>query len=178
MSAGDRCAGRSVIRAAIAEFALAGRYGTALRGVAHRVGATQPYLFRLFPDKWAIFAVVLTEARKARTRLAFEGAAAGVEGVSRPSARQLRLRETVRLPPGCRCPRDRGLPRLRHARRHSYGHRVCLRLLWKQGREAVGLLRLPERGVNPGNASVTGPARRECVRACLPHRAGWPPWER
>jgi AcrR family transcriptional regulator len=45
----------SVIRAAIAEFAITGYHGTTTAAIARRVGVTQPYLFRLFPDKKAIF---------------------------------------------------------------------------------------------------------------------------
>lgn len=39
----------SVVRAAIAEFALKGYYGTPTEAIAKRVGVTQPYPFRLFP---------------------------------------------------------------------------------------------------------------------------------
>ncbi|WP_443046749.1 TetR family transcriptional regulator [Streptomyces sp. DSM 40750] len=35
-------------RAAIAEFALTGHYGTSTQTIAKRVGVPQPYLFRLF----------------------------------------------------------------------------------------------------------------------------------
>jgi AcrR family transcriptional regulator len=40
-----------VVRAAIAEFALTGYYGTSVEAIAMRVGVTQPYLFRLFPGQ-------------------------------------------------------------------------------------------------------------------------------
>ncbi|MFG2792226.1 TetR/AcrR family transcriptional regulator [Streptomyces sp. NPDC048419] len=69
----------SVIRAAIALFAIAGYHGTSTAAIARRVGVTQPYLFRLFPDKKAIFVAALTRSME-DTRLAFEGAADGVEG--------------------------------------------------------------------------------------------------
>ncbi|MGW7202632.1 TetR/AcrR family transcriptional regulator [Streptomyces sp. NPDC054837] len=69
----------SVIRAAIAEFALKGYYGTSTEAIARRVGVTQPYLFRLFPDKKAIFVAALARTME-ETRLAFERAAGGVEG--------------------------------------------------------------------------------------------------
>ncbi|MQY39903.1 hypothetical protein SRB17_79310 [Streptomyces sp. RB17] len=39
---------QSIIRAAIAEFALRGYYGTSTEAIAKRVGVTQPYLFRSF----------------------------------------------------------------------------------------------------------------------------------
>ncbi|MGY0054990.1 TetR/AcrR family transcriptional regulator [Streptomyces sp. LZ34] len=69
----------SVVRAAIAEFALKGYYGTSIEAVAQRVGATQPYLFRLFPGKKAIFVAALVRSME-DTRLAFERATDGVEG--------------------------------------------------------------------------------------------------
>lgn len=69
----------SVVRAAIVEFALKGYYGTSTEAIARRVGVTQPYLFRLFPGKTAIFAAVLTRSME-DTRLAFEQATNGVEG--------------------------------------------------------------------------------------------------
>ncbi|MFE3855151.1 TetR/AcrR family transcriptional regulator [Streptomyces griseorubiginosus] len=68
----------SVIRAAIAEFAIAGYHGTSTAAIARRVGVTQPHLFRLFPDKKAIFVAALTRSTE-DTRLAFERAADGAE---------------------------------------------------------------------------------------------------
>ncbi len=68
----------SVVRAAIAEFAIAGYHGTSTEAIAKRVGVSQPYLFRLFPDKKAIFVAALVRSME-DTRLAFEGAAEGVE---------------------------------------------------------------------------------------------------
>ncbi|GAA2500737.1 helix-turn-helix domain-containing protein [Streptomyces longisporus] len=67
----------SVIRAAIAEFARTGYRGTSTAAIAKRVGVTQPYLFRLFPDKKAIFVAALVRSAD-DTRLAFERAADGV----------------------------------------------------------------------------------------------------
>lgn len=69
----------SVIRAAIAEFARTGYHGTSTAAIAKRVGVTQPYLFRLFPDKKAIFVAALMRSMD-DTRLAFERAADGMEG--------------------------------------------------------------------------------------------------
>ncbi|MEV0736009.1 helix-turn-helix domain-containing protein [Streptomyces sp. NPDC050549] len=54
MSAEERR--ESVVRAAIAEFAQRGYYGTSTEAIAKRVGVSQPYLFRLFPGKKAMFA--------------------------------------------------------------------------------------------------------------------------
>ncbi|MEC4019013.1 TetR/AcrR family transcriptional regulator [Streptomyces sp. H27-D2] len=53
MSAEERR--ESVIRAAITEFARGGYNGTSTEAIARRVGVSQPYLFRLFPSKQAIF---------------------------------------------------------------------------------------------------------------------------
>jgi AcrR family transcriptional regulator len=53
MSAEERR--ESVVRAATAEFARGGYYGTSTEAIARRVGVSQPYLFRLFPSKQAIF---------------------------------------------------------------------------------------------------------------------------
>jgi AcrR family transcriptional regulator len=68
----------SVIRAAIAEFALKGYYGTSTEAIAKRVGVSQPYLFRLFRSKKAIFVTALARSIE-DTCLAFERAAEGVE---------------------------------------------------------------------------------------------------
>ncbi|MFD6530365.1 TetR/AcrR family transcriptional regulator [Streptomyces sp. NPDC060184] len=53
MSADERR--ESVIRAAITEFARGGYDGTSTEAIARRVGVSQPYLFRLFPNKQAMF---------------------------------------------------------------------------------------------------------------------------
>src|SRR6266571_4373743 len=44
-----------VLEAAVAEFALHGLAGTSTENVARRAGISQPYLFRLFPTKKALF---------------------------------------------------------------------------------------------------------------------------
>lgn len=53
MSAEERR--EEVIRAAITEFAHGGYASTTTASIAERVGVSQPYLFRLFPNKRAIF---------------------------------------------------------------------------------------------------------------------------
>lgn len=53
MSAEERR--ENVIQAAITEFAHGGYVGTSTAAIAAQVGVSQPYLFRLFPDKRAIF---------------------------------------------------------------------------------------------------------------------------
>ena len=53
MSADERR--ESAIRAAMSEFAHGGYNGTSTEAIARRVGVSQPYLFRLFPNKQAMF---------------------------------------------------------------------------------------------------------------------------
>ncbi|WP_225835496.1 TetR/AcrR family transcriptional regulator [Streptomyces sp. NK08204] len=77
MSAEERR--ESVILAAIAEFAQKGYYGTSTEAIAKRVGVSQPYLFRLFPGKKAIF-VAASLRCVADTCRVFGEAAEGLEG--------------------------------------------------------------------------------------------------
>ncbi|MFJ8858401.1 TetR/AcrR family transcriptional regulator [Streptomyces sp. NPDC102451] len=77
MSAEDRR--ESVVRAAVAEFARSGYNGTSTEAIAKRVGVSQPYLFRLFPSKQAIF-LAASERCLADTREVFLRAAEGLEG--------------------------------------------------------------------------------------------------
>ncbi|MDX3454309.1 TetR/AcrR family transcriptional regulator [Streptomyces sp. ME02-8801-2C] len=77
MSAEERR--ESVVRAAIAEFAQKGFYGTSTEVIAKRVGVSQPYLFRLFPDKKAIFAAASRQCLNDVCRV-FAEAAEGLEG--------------------------------------------------------------------------------------------------
>ncbi len=53
MSAAERR--ESVLRAAQIEFGAGGYSGTSTETIARRVGVSQPYLFRLFPSKKALF---------------------------------------------------------------------------------------------------------------------------
>ncbi|MCB5165982.1 TetR/AcrR family transcriptional regulator [Streptomyces bambusae] len=77
MSADERR--ESVIRAALHEFARGGYHGTSTEAIARRVGVSQPYLFRLFPNKQAIFLAAATRCM-ARTREVFADAVEGLEG--------------------------------------------------------------------------------------------------
>ncbi|MFC4465089.1 TetR/AcrR family transcriptional regulator [Streptomyces xiangluensis] len=77
MSAEERR--ESVIRAAMGEFARGGYYGTSTEAIAKRVGVSQPYLFRLFPGKKAIF-LAAAERCMEDTRRTFVEAAEGLEG--------------------------------------------------------------------------------------------------
>ena len=53
MSAAERR--EMVLEAAVAEFAVHGMAGTSTENVARQAGISQPYLFRLFPTKKALF---------------------------------------------------------------------------------------------------------------------------
>ncbi|MFI5795316.1 TetR/AcrR family transcriptional regulator [Streptomyces sp. NPDC051677] len=77
MSAEERR--ESVIRAATAEFARGGYHGTSTEAIAKRVGVSQPYLFRLFPGKRAIF-LAASERCMDDTVRTFEEAADGLKG--------------------------------------------------------------------------------------------------
>lgn len=68
-----------VLRAAMIEFGLGGYVGTSTEAIARRVGVSQPYLFRLFPSKKALF---LATVERCFTRITamFEVAAAGKTG--------------------------------------------------------------------------------------------------
>ncbi|MFE9023258.1 TetR/AcrR family transcriptional regulator [Streptomyces sp. NPDC007808] len=77
MSAEERR--ESVIRAAMAEFARGGYHGTSTEAIAKRVGVSQPYLFRLFPGKKAIFLAAAERCVEDTTRM-FAEASEGLEG--------------------------------------------------------------------------------------------------
>ena len=74
MSAEDRR--DQVIRAAVSEFSVRGLEGTSTSDIAKRVGVSQPYLFRLFPTKKALFIEACLLGAQ-RVRDAFAKAAEG-----------------------------------------------------------------------------------------------------
>jgi AcrR family transcriptional regulator len=69
----------SVIRASMIEFAERGYNGTSTQAIATRVGVSQPYLFRLFPNKRALFEVAVRRCME-DVKEAFLGAAEGLHG--------------------------------------------------------------------------------------------------
>ncbi|GAB1332686.1 TetR/AcrR family transcriptional regulator [Streptomyces sennicomposti] len=77
MSAQERR--ESVICAATSEFARGGYHGTSTEEIARRVGVSQPYLFRLFPGKKAIFLAAVDRCTEDLFRI-FQEAAKGLEG--------------------------------------------------------------------------------------------------
>jgi AcrR family transcriptional regulator len=68
-----------VLEAAVAEFAARGLAGTSTEDVARRAGISQPYLFRLFPTKKALF-LALVERCFRRVEDAFTAAAGDSTG--------------------------------------------------------------------------------------------------
>ncbi|MCL9758065.1 TetR/AcrR family transcriptional regulator [Frankia sp. AiPa1] len=69
----------SVLTAAVEEFAHGGLTGTSTEAIAARAGISQPYLFRLFPTKKALFIAVVESAFQ-RTAAHFERAAGALTG--------------------------------------------------------------------------------------------------
>jgi AcrR family transcriptional regulator len=61
------------------EFARGGYHGTSTEAIARRVGVSQPYLFRLFPGKKAIFLAAAERCVEDTIRM-FAEAAEGLEG--------------------------------------------------------------------------------------------------
>ena len=68
-----------VLEAAVPEFAVHGLAGTSTEAVARRAGISQPYLFRLFPTKKALF-LALVERCFRRIEGAFTAAAGDLTG--------------------------------------------------------------------------------------------------
>jgi AcrR family transcriptional regulator len=77
MSAAERR--ELVLGAAVTEFAVHGFAGTSTEDVARRAGISQPYLFRLFPTKKALF-LALVERCFQRVRDTFTEAAGDLTG--------------------------------------------------------------------------------------------------
>src|SRR5580658_3340871 len=68
-----------VLDAAVAEFAVHGMAGTSTEDVARRAGISQPYLFRLFPTKKALFIELVGRCFQ-RVKDTFTVAADGLTG--------------------------------------------------------------------------------------------------
>ena len=77
MSAAERR--EMVLEAAVVEFAVHGMAGTSTEDVARRAGISQPYLFRLFPTKKALFLALVQRCYR-RVEDTFVAAAAGRTG--------------------------------------------------------------------------------------------------
>jgi AcrR family transcriptional regulator len=68
-----------VLEAAMTDFAVGGLAGTSTEDVARRAGISQPYLFRLFPTKKALFVELIGRCFQ-RVRDTFAAAAEGLTG--------------------------------------------------------------------------------------------------
>ena len=68
-----------VLDAAVAEFAVHGLAGTSTEDVARRAGISQPYLFRLFPTKKALFLALVDQCYR-RVADTFTSAAGDLTG--------------------------------------------------------------------------------------------------
>ncbi len=68
-----------VLDAAVAEFAVHGLAGTSTEDVARRAGISQPYLFRLFPTKKALFLALVDRCFR-RVQDTFSAAAGDLTG--------------------------------------------------------------------------------------------------
>ena len=68
-----------VLEAAVAEFAAHGLAGTSTEEVARRAGISQPYLFRLFPTKKALFLALVDRCFR-RVQDTFTAAAGDLTG--------------------------------------------------------------------------------------------------
>ena len=77
MTADERRA--DILRVAVAEFAKRGLQGTSTEDVARAAGISQPYLFKMFPTKKALF-LALVEHGFSRVREAFIAAAGDAVG--------------------------------------------------------------------------------------------------
>ncbi|MFF3764518.1 TetR/AcrR family transcriptional regulator [Streptomyces sp. NPDC001922] len=95
MSAEERR--ESIVRAAMAEFARGGYHGTSTETIARRVGVSQPYLFRLFPNKQAIF-LAAADRCVTETRRAFAEAVREEPGLSAHDAMGAAYRRLVHDP--------------------------------------------------------------------------------
>src|SRR5580692_7656453 len=93
MSAVERRA--DVLRAAVPVFAKGGFHGTSTEDVARAAGISQPYLFRLFPTKKALF-LSLVEHGFGRVREAFIEAVGELTGEDAMEAMGQRYGELLR----------------------------------------------------------------------------------
>src|SRR3954471_11629423 len=69
----------SVLLAALPEFAAGGLSGTSTEAIARRAGISQPYLFRLYPTKKALFLAAVSRGFQ-RVGETFTAAADGLSG--------------------------------------------------------------------------------------------------
>ncbi len=125
-----------VLDAAVSDFAVHGLAGTSTEDVARRAGISQPYLFRLFPTKKALF-IELVERCFRRVQEAFAAAAeelTGEEAMMAMAREYERLLEDrtlllLQMQAYAAC----GDPEIRDATRTGY------KRLWEQTERLTGL---------------------------------------
>src|SRR4051812_43226492 len=100
MSAEDRR--EQILLAAIIEFAERGLEGTSTDAIARRAGISQPYLFRLYSTKKALF-VAAVERTFARCVECFQAAAEGLSGDEAKEAMGAAYTSCSATGPSCRC---------------------------------------------------------------------------
>ncbi len=83
-----------VLNAAMIDFAARGLDGTSTDAVARRAGISQPYLFRLFPTKRALFLAVVERCFD-RVVVAFRDASEGLTGMDAKEAMATRYLELL-----------------------------------------------------------------------------------
>ena len=134
MTAEERRA--DVLRVAVAEFAKTGFQGTSTEDVARAAGISQPYLFKMFPTKKALF-LALVEHGFTRVRQAFSeavGDATGDEALDRMGERYgelLRDRDELLLQMQCYAACDD--PEIGDATRREFGK------LWREVQRLSGM---------------------------------------
>jgi AcrR family transcriptional regulator len=127
MTATDRRT--DVLRAAVHVFAAGGYHGTSTEDVARAAGISQPYLFRLFPTKKALF-IALVEQGFGRVRDAFTAAAgdrtgeAAIEAMAEVYSELLRDRDELLLQMHAYSACDD--PEIAHVTRREFGR------LWRE----------------------------------------------
>ncbi|HET9655162.1 MAG TPA: TetR/AcrR family transcriptional regulator [Kineosporiaceae bacterium] len=84
-----------VLHAAAIEFAKTGYFGTTVEAIADRAGISQPYIFKLFGSKSALFSRVVSESFDALTG-AMMSASEGLSGTSSLMAMGNKYRESLR----------------------------------------------------------------------------------
>jgi len=84
-----------VLRAAMIEFARTGYFGTAVETIAERAGISQPYIFKLFGSKSALFSRVVDESFDSLTS-AMMAASEGLTGTPSLIAMGNKYKESLR----------------------------------------------------------------------------------
>ncbi len=125
-----------VLEAAVAEFAAHGLAGTSTEDVARRAGISQPYLFRLFPTKKALFLALVNRCfqRVEETFTAAAGDRAGDEALeAMASAYEVLLDDRTLLLMQMQAYAACDDPEIRAATRAGYKH------LWELVERTTGL---------------------------------------